>query len=67
MQFEHSLGLGGEPPLRDVHYLHSASLTVRSLSTLVTLQCNPNNVLVIAVRAHCSPLDIFLIDYILLK
>ena len=44
VQFEHSLGLGGEPPLRDVHYLHCASLTVRSLSTLVTSQCNPNNV-----------------------
>ena len=25
----------------DVHYLHYASLTARSLSTLVTPQCNP--------------------------
>ncbi len=43
MQFEHSLGLGGES-LLDVHYLHYALLTARSLSTLVTLQCNPHNV-----------------------
>ena len=26
---------------RDVHYLHYASLTAHSLSTLVTPQCNP--------------------------
>ena len=32
------------PPLRDVHYLHYASLTVCSLSILVTSQCNPNSV-----------------------
>ena len=37
---EHSNGLGGESQ-RDVHYLHYASLTGRSLSTLVTPQCNP--------------------------
>ncbi len=43
MQFEHSLGLGGES-LLDVHYLHYALLTARSLSTLVTPQCNPHNV-----------------------
>ncbi len=42
-QFEHSLGLGGES-LLDVHYLHYALLTARSLSTLVTPQCNPHNV-----------------------
>ncbi len=37
-----SLGLGGES-LLDVHYLHYALLTARSLSTLVTPQCNPHN------------------------
>ncbi len=43
MQFEQSVGLGGES-LLDVHYLQYALLIARSLSTLVTPQCNPHNV-----------------------
>ncbi len=51
MQFEHSLGLGGES-LLDVHYLHYALLTARSLSTLVTPQCNP--LLTMCNRTSCA-------------
>ena len=40
LRFEHSLDWV-ESLLGDVHYLHYASLTARSLSTLVTPQCNP--------------------------
>ena len=36
--------IGWRAPLWDVHFLHYASLAARSLSTLVTPQCNPNNV-----------------------
>ena len=35
------LWIGWRFSQRDVHYLHYASLTARSLSTLVTPQCNP--------------------------
>ena len=35
------LWIGWRVSQRDVHYLHYASLTARSLSTLVTPQCNP--------------------------
>ena len=56
--------------IRDVHYLHYASLTARSLSTLVTPQCYilqcvtvhrvpkftscHNAIMVVTGRAHCS-------------
>ena len=66
---------GWRAPSWDVHFLHYALLTVHSLSTLVTSLCSPNNVytyflcpkcrschkaiMVITVRAHCNPLDIY--------